>query len=117
MRFTKLSEGDIQIIFLEGRMDLANSMKTESKLNEVLGEGVLKIVIDLEKLEFMSSSGLRTIISVEKRLRERGGKLVLANMSETVENLFNLTRLYDLFVVRKSLSEALAWLRDENPPE
>jgi anti-anti-sigma factor len=117
MRFTKLSEGEIQIIFLEGRMDLANSMKAESGLNEVLGEGVSKIIIDLEKLEFMSSSGLRTIISVEKRLRERGGKLVLANMSETVENLFNLTRLYDLFVVRKSLSEALACFKDESLPE
>ncbi len=117
MRFTTLNEGGIRIISLEGRMDLANSMKAESMLNEILGEGVSRIILDLEKLEFMSSSGLRIIISVEKRLRERGGKLVLLNMSETVEKLFNLTRLYDLFIVRKSLSEALACFREESQPE
>ncbi|MEN6465885.1 MAG: STAS domain-containing protein [Syntrophaceae bacterium] len=112
MKLTTLSEGDIQIIFLDGRMDLANSMKTESRLNEMLGEGVSKIIIDFEKLEYLSSSGLRAIISLEKKLKERGGKLVLASMSETVENLFNITRLYDLFAIRKSLSEALAVFRE-----
>ncbi len=116
MRLTTLSEGDVQILFLEGRMDLANSMKTETRLNEMLGEGVSKIVIDFEKLEYLSSSGLRAIISVEKKLKEKGGKLVLANMSETVENLFNITRLYDLFVIRKTLSEALACFGSENVP-
>lgn len=113
MRITTLDEGGVRIVSLEGRMDLANSMKAESRLNEILGEGATKIIVDLEKLEFMSSSGLRAIISLEKKLGERGGKLVLASMSETVENLFNLTRLYDLFVVRKSLGEALAVFREK----
>ncbi len=112
MRFTTLTEGDVQIIFLEGRMDLANSMKTESRLNEMLGEGVLKMIIDFEKLEYLSSSGLRVIIAVEKKLKDRDGKLVLSNMSPPVENLFNITRLYDLFTIRRSLSEALAYFRD-----
>jgi len=108
MRITTLNEGGVRIVSLEGRMDLANSLKAETKLNELLADGETKIIIDLEKLEFMSSSGLRAIIFLEKKMGERGGKLVLANMSETVENLFRLTRLYDLFVVRKSLGEALA---------
>lgn len=108
MRITTLNEGGVRIVSLEGRMDLANSLKAETKLNELLADGETKIIIDLEKLEFMSSSGLRAIIFLEKKMGERGGTLVLANMSETVENLFRLTRLYDLFVVRKSLGEALA---------
>lgn len=73
MRFTTLTEGDVQIIFLEGRMDLANSMKTESRLNDMLGEGVLKMILDLEKLEYMSSSGLRVIIAVERSSRTGTG--------------------------------------------
>lgn len=113
MRFATLKEGDIQIIFLEGRMDLANSMKAESRLNDVLAEGVSKIIIDFEKLEYLSSSGLRLIISVEKRLKERGGMLVLSSMSEPVANLFTITRLYDMFVVRNTLSEALSVFRDD----
>lgn len=112
MRFTTLTEGDVQIIFLEGRMDLANSMKTEARLNEMLGEGVLKMILDFEKLEYLSSSGLRVIIAVEKKLKDRDGKLVLSNMSQPVENLFNITRLYDLFTIRKTLSEALSYFRD-----
>ncbi len=112
MRITTLNEGGVRIVSLEGRMDLANSLKAESKLNDLLAEGATNIIIDLEKLEFMSSSGLRAIIFLQKKLSERGGKLVLANMSDTVENLFNLTRLYDLFVVRNSLSEALACFKE-----
>jgi len=112
MALNVLNEGDIRIVFLEGRMDLAGSMKTETRLNDLLDEGAAKIVMDFEKLEYLSSSGLRAIISLEKKLRERGGKLVLANMSETVENLFNITLLYDLFAIRKSLSEALAAFRE-----
>lgn len=112
MKLTSLSEGDVQIIFLEGRMDLANSMKTEAKLNEMLEAGATRIVIDFEKLEYLSSSGLRVIISVEKRLKEKGGRLFLSSLSETVENLFSITRLYELFNIRKTLSEALAGLRE-----
>lgn len=112
MKITTLNQGGVRIVSLEGRMDLANAMKAESRLNEILGEGATQIILDLDKLEFMSSSGLRAIIFLEKRLSERGGKLVLANMSETVENLFNLTKLYDLFIIRKSLNEALAAFRE-----
>lgn len=111
MILKNLSEGDIQILVFEGRMDLASSMKTESRLNELLGEGASKIIMDFEKLEYLSSSGLRVIIALEKKMKERGGLLVLSNMSETVENLFNITRLYDLFKIRKTLNEALACFR------
>lgn len=107
MRFTYLDEGDIKIICLEGRMDLANAMKAESRLSEMLGEGAVKVIIDLEKLDYLSSSGLRLFISVEKKLRERNGRLVLSALSSPVENLLNITQLQDLFIIRKTLPEAL----------
>ena len=107
MRFNHITQGEIIIYYPEGRMDLANSLKVEAKLNEKLQAGFLKVVFDLENLECLSSSGLRVFISLIKKLKERGGRVVFCSLSRGVQNVIKMTQLDDVFEIYDSRSKAL----------
>ncbi len=107
MRLNYITQGDIIIYYPEGRMDLANSLKTEAKLNEKIHAGFLKMVFDLENLECLSSSGLRVFIALVRRMKEKNGRAVFCSLSSGVKNVINMTQLDDVFEIYDSRSEAL----------
>lgn len=107
MRLNYITQGDIIIFYPEGRMDLPNSLKTEAKLNEKIQGGFLKIVFDLENLECLSSSGLRVLIALVRKMQEMNGRIVLCSLSLGVHNVIKMTHLDDVFEIYKNRSEAL----------
>jgi len=107
MRLNYITQGDIIIYYPEGRMDLANSLKTEAKLNEKIQAGFLKMVFDLENLECLSSSGLRVFIALVRKMKEKNGRVVFCSLSSGVKNVINMTRLDDVFEIYGSRTEAL----------
>ncbi|MEN6465188.1 MAG: STAS domain-containing protein [Syntrophaceae bacterium] len=107
MRLNYITQGDIIVYYPEGRMDLANSLKTEAKLNEKLQEGFLKMVFDLENLECLSSSGLRVFIALVRKMKEKNGRVVFCSLSSGVQNVIKMTQLDDVFEIHKTRSEAL----------
>lgn len=107
MRLNYITQGDILIYYPEGRMDLANSLKTEAKLNEKLQGGFLKIVFDLENLECLSSSGLRVFLALVRKMKEKKGRVVFCSLSSGVKNVIKMTQLDDVFEIYNSRSEAL----------
>jgi anti-sigma B factor antagonist len=72
-----------------------------------LNDQVNNLVMDMEKLDFLNSSGLNTLISILTRSRNQGGELVLANISPRVRELFIVTKLINVFVVKDSPEEAV----------
>jgi stage II sporulation protein AA (anti-sigma F factor antagonist) len=107
MQLAYIDHGDVRVYFPEGRLDHSQSLAAETKLNSAIKEGVSKLILDLSKLDYLSSSGLRVMISLVKQIAERKGRIVFCSLSPSVESLIEMTALQNDLVVYPTLFEAL----------
>lgn len=70
-------------------------------------QAVKKVVVDLEKVTYIDSSGLATLVEILKRTKSQGGALGLSGMSAKVRSLFEITKLDKLFFIFQNQQEAL----------
>ena len=97
MTITKtLNEKDLTIA-LEGRLDTITSPELEKTLQEAL-PGVETLTMDFEKLEYISSAGLRVLLSAQKIMAARGGMKV-RNVNELVNEVFEVTGFSDILTI------------------
>lgn len=76
---------------LEGELDLASAGQVEEKLASLEAESPKRIVVDLDRLAFIDSTGLRTLIQADARARERGAEMLLRPGDESIQRVFELT--------------------------
>jgi anti-anti-sigma factor len=76
-----------------GELDLASAEELDSHLKQLESSEPDVLVLDLRELEFMDSTGLRTVIAADARARERGARLVVVRAPEEVDRVFRLTRM------------------------
>jgi anti-anti-sigma factor len=93
LNVTTARSGDAIHISLEGELDIASSPRIEEALHEAEGQGPAVILLDLRKLEFMDSTGLRTILAADARAREAGRRFVVVRGDENIQRVFEVTRL------------------------
>jgi len=106
MQFEEKEEGGILIVKpLDGRLDSAEAGDFKEKLHAHIDAGNKKLVLDLEKVEFVDSSGLGAIIACRKKMGTEG-ELVIAGASDAVVGLFQLTRMDRVFRLFSTTEEA-----------
>ena len=99
MNITFRIDKDILYIALEGRIDASNANEAEEKILEIKNENIGKhTVIDADKLEYISSAGLRVIL----RLRKEEPKLAIINVASDVYEVFDMTGFTDMITVEKA---------------
>ncbi len=81
-------------VVLEGRLDTTTAPTLEADLKGSL-DGVTKLIFDLEKLEYISSAGLRVLLSSQKIMNKQGA-MVITNTSEAVKEIFDVTGFSDI---------------------
>ena len=86
---TTINGTETELAF-EGRLDTTTSPQLEAELAKLSAEAK-NITFDFAKLEYLSSAGLRVILSTHKKLSAAGGRLTVKNVNEVVMNVFNLT--------------------------
>ncbi|NGX31267.1 MAG: putative anti-sigma factor antagonist BtrV [Chlamydiae bacterium] len=84
MHIEEEKKKDYVIIKVSGRLDAINSPRFEKKMKEKLDEEKRKILLDFLDVEYLSSSGMRVLLSFTKKLDALGGKLVVFNVDEDV---------------------------------
>ena len=84
-------------IALEGRLDTVTAPQLESEVKEAV-EGIEKLVIDCTKLEYISSAGLRVLLSAQKTMTKQGS-MVVRNVSEEVREIFDVTGFVDILTI------------------
>lgn len=84
-------------IALEGRLDTMTAPRLETELKDAL-EGVESLVIDLEKLEYISSAGLRVLLSAQK-IMNRQGTMKVTRPNEIVREIFEVTGFTDILTI------------------
>ena len=82
---------------VEGRLDTNTSPELEAKINEVIGNAN-KLIIDLGKLEYISSAGLRVLLGATQAM-EGKGEMVVRNVTTAVREVFDLTGFSRLFTI------------------
>jgi len=94
----KLEDGAL-LIALEGELDTLSSPDFEDMLEPLLAEAQ-SLTLDFEKLEYISSAGLRVLLAAEQTLEERGAERVrVVNMNSTIRNIFDITGFVDVLAV------------------
>ena len=84
------SETTIQV---KGRVDATTAPELDNKVNENI-EGISKLIFDFKDMEYISSAGLRVILSAQKKMNTQGD-MVVKNVSEDVMEVFEITGFLD----------------------
>ena len=97
LNITKNSNGSELKLILEGRLDTATAPQLEATLNSALA-GVTSLKFDLEKLDYISSAGLRVLLSSQKTMNKQGS-MVISNVSTEVKEIFDVTGFTDILTI------------------
>ena len=98
------------IVKLSGRMDATTAPHFEKQCGVLVDQGVHRLAVDFTGLEYISSAGLRSILTIGKKLKASGGALCLCSMSGMVKEVFDISGFTGIFPVFVSPESAL-----ENP--
>ena len=91
------SEGDFAVIHLEGAVDAHTAPQFEEAVQKVIDAGENKIVVDCEKLSYISSAGLGVFMGFVEELREAGGDIKICGLTEKVKQPFEILGFETLF--------------------
>ena len=98
----------VAVVTVKGRVDSATAGDLEAALTALIGEGNNNLVLDLSGVDFLSSSGLRVLVTTLKSVRKSGGDVRLAQPSQRATDAINLAGLDVLFKVFPDRESALA---------
>ena len=90
---------DCVIIAIEGRIDTITAKDFEASVMETLDGECLNIIVDCEKLSYISSSGLRVFLILQKGINAKNGKLVLRSMNDSIKEIFKITGFASIFTI------------------
>ena len=97
LNINKTLEESKLTVALEGRLDTTTSPELEKSLSDSL-PGVTELVMDLEKLEYISSAGLRVLLSAQKIMMKQG-KMIVRNVNATIMEILEVTGFVDILTI------------------
>ena len=86
-----LDQNDEKVVVIEGRVDTVTAPELEMKVSSIWTISGITLVFDCSKLEYLSSSGLRVILTAYKQVTSKGGKFILRNLTREVRSVIDLT--------------------------
>ncbi|MBL7069440.1 MAG: STAS domain-containing protein [Candidatus Omnitrophica bacterium] len=103
-----VSEKDgIFICRVEGEIDINTAVQLKKAFDKLIREKRDKIVISMEKVSYIDSSGLATLVELLKNFRKYGARMKLAGLTAKVKSLFEITKLEKLFDILEKEEEAI----------
>jgi anti-sigma B factor antagonist len=107
MSFSIEQQDGVTIVHVTGQLIVGNRQELKEKVLEELESGARKFLVDFTDAAYIDSSGLGVLVSLSKKIREKGGELRLSNLNEDVRTLFELTKLDTLFHIAENRDQAL----------
>lgn len=101
MKITKSMNGTTLNIALEGRLDTTTAPELEKELKDSV-DAANELTLDFAKLDYISSAGLRVLLSAHKAMSKKGGMRV-KNVSEIVNEVFEVTGFADILTIEKEI--------------
>ena len=104
---TRQEDGNT-IIEVGGEIDVYTAPKLRDKITELVGNGNYNLVIDMEKVDFLDSTGLGVLVGGLKKVRAHDGSMRLICNQERLLKIFRITGLAKVFAIHGSQADALA---------
>lgn len=98
MTIDKVQNGTEMTVKVAGRLDTTTAPDLEKELKSSL-EGITALTLDLSELEYISSAGLRVLLSAQKTMN-RQGSMVLTGVNETIMEIFEVTGFSDILTIQ-----------------
>jgi anti-anti-sigma factor len=98
------------VMSIEGRLDGNHATTAESAFLALISEGQTRFVFDFAQMQYISSAGLRVVLVAAKKLRSLQGRLICANMSDQVRDVFEMSGFLSILETAASTDEALTLL-------
>ena len=99
-------EANIALIQLEGRLDASTGPDVQATLQSFLEKGFHRIIVDLQQVPFIDSSGLVALVSGLRLAREQKGDIILSGIRPQVQTVFRLTMLDRIFPIHPTADDA-----------
>ncbi|MBC8275184.1 MAG: STAS domain-containing protein [Chloroflexi bacterium] len=99
--------GNVDLISIGGSLDAYSANDVESKLNSLIDAGQVRLVVSLDKLEYMSSSGLRVLLATLKKVRKQQGDIRLACLKPNIKEVFDISGFTQLFNISDTEETAI----------
>jgi anti-anti-sigma factor len=103
---TKKEKGAV-IVSVKGRMDAVTSLEFDKRMSALVSAGDTIFVLNLSQLDFISSSGLRSVLKIAKQLKPGGGRLLFAGLQDPVKDVFKISGFSTIFAIYNTEEEAL----------
>lgn len=108
MEITQQKNGNINIIKIKGRLDASTAGKLEESLSEYSGQERVRVLVDCQELDYISSAGLRVLLASAKELKKQNGKICLSALNPNVKQVFEISGFTSIFPIYESTKDALA---------
>jgi anti-sigma B factor antagonist len=98
--------GDVAVLAVSGEVDVATVPRLREQLHGLVASGTPRIVVDLDAVDFLDSTGLGVLVGALKRVRANGGELALVCTAPRIRKVFEVTGLTKVFALFDSVDEA-----------
>ena len=95
------------VVSVTGRMDAVSAPDFDTQVEEQVDKGESNLVLDLSGLDYISSAGLRSMLTLAKKLKAKEGVLVLCGLQDVVNEVFEVSGFSTIFEIFGSLEEAM----------
>jgi anti-sigma B factor antagonist len=108
MSYTTRAVGNITVLDLEGEIDLYKSPELRTEFTKLIAKQVKSLVVNFQKVSYVDSSGLATLIDGYQKMRAYQGKFVLSALTKQVRNAMEIARLDKFFSIFDDEATAIA---------
>ena len=108
LSLTSRTEGDFEIIEVGGEIDVYTAPKLREAIVSAVDAGHTHLIIDVQKVEFLDSTGLGVLVGALKRVRADSGSLDIVCTQERILKIFRITGLTKVFPIHGSVQDAIA---------
>jgi len=95
------------VAHIDGRLDAPSAPTLEKTINSLIDDGKLKLVLDFSKVDYLSSAGMRLLLSASKKAKSKGGNLVIFSVHDDVMDIIKLAGFDKILNIYKTEQEAL----------
>lgn len=107
LKLDHYTEDDTEIVVVEGEIDVYTAPRLRELLIDLVNKGNFHLIVNMEKVEFLDSTGLGVLVGGLKRVRAHDGTLDLVCTQERILKIFRITGLTKVFGIHTSVREAI----------
>lgn len=105
MNLKEIKKDDVLVIEIDGRLDTTNYQRLENRLLELIESGIKTIILNCEKLVYLSSSGLRVLLVAFKKMKAVDGSFALCSLSENISEVLEISGFNSIFTILSHCGE------------